>query len=348
MEKDILLQYGIEASKIERITDSLFRVQYNGRYFALKRSSSSFSETDLWRNVHHDAASGHMRGVLPIYMTAWGSATVVMNEELYYLTPWIEARSSEPALLYETIGYIHGRTKQQVMLNTSAWLESIKVYKLEVQEGRKALLQAIEQFESRHFMSPFELSCCTQYAEADRAFEELIRQLDLIINMLGKNPVWQTSITHGNMTSDHFLNGTTPMFSNWEQVQRRNATSDLFIYFQSEMAGSLSFSNRDSYLGTFKTYMQQNKLTSLERSYLAICLLDPRAYLTYIQKQISGPRYNSMIGSVKVLNEMFRVMMFGLSWVHYCSEIFAIESYREHSDPPQVKGEEEASEEAEQ
>lgn len=348
MEKDILLQYGIEAKQIEQITEDLFRAQYNGRYYALKRSNRSFSETTLWRNIHHDAASGHMRGVLPIYMTLQGTATVVMNEALYYLTPWIDARPSEPGVIYETIGHIHGKTKQQAMLNTSAWLESIKMYKLEVQEGRKTLLHAIEIFESRHFMSPFELSCCTQYVEADRVFAELNRQLDLITDMLDKNPVWHTSVVHGNMTSDHFLNGTTPMFANWEQVQRNNATSDLYTYFRSEMAQSLCFANRDSYLGTFKNYTSQNKLSQLERSYLAICLLDPRFYLMYIQKQISGSCHDSMIKSVQTINELFRVMMFGLSWIQYSNEMFASESYRASSNPAQVESEEKASEEAEQ
>lgn len=345
MEKGLLLRYGLEAERIEQVTGYLFKVKCGNRNYALKKRTVSMEDERLWTVLHHQAALGIMRGVLPVYMTIDGLASVHMNEDVYYLMPWIDSDRPEADLLLGTIGHIHMKTKRIAAPDCTPWIESIRTCRENIGSARKILLQYIERFENRQYMSPFELSCCTQYMEADRACAEQFRLLEKMEKLLEQGNDWHEYTVHGRLAGEHFLNGTTPFFINWEKTHYGNATVDLHAYFSSEMRHSANFVQRDHYLSAFDGYMKTNCLSELEICQLSITLLDPMPYLQWIEHIAESNTRVSMLGAIRILNAHFRILMFGLAFVHYCNEKQGMRGLR--SDPAQIEREEEAGYEAE-
>ena len=338
MEKELLRQYGLNVSDIEQVTDRLFVVTDGSRRYALKRSNKSLDDHVHWKALHEAAAYGQMRGVLPLYMARNSAVTLYWNEETHYLMPWIDADPASIASMFSTIGHIHARTKQQIMLNRTAWLESFRTYQIKLDTFKQHLLYYVERFENSHYMSPFELSYCTQFADIEFALTILDQQVTKMLGLLEKQSCWSTSLIHGRMERDHFLQGSSPYFVNWENTERANGTVDLLHFFRKEMMDCDCFSNRKTYMDAFHVYLAENQLSALELIYLAIGLLDPIPYLKYTEAYFNRELHQPMIFSVRELNARFRALMFGLAWVHYQTEQMAADT----SNPAQVEREEQA------
>ncbi|WP_348025960.1 hypothetical protein [Aciduricibacillus chroicocephali] len=342
MERELLLRYGLEANEMEQITSRLFKATCGSRSYALKKRTASIRDESLWQGLHNEAAIGTMRGVLPVYMTLDGFPSVSMNEDVYYLMPWIDASYPKPDQLLKTIGHIHRKTKEPAMPKAEAWLGSVNTCKKNIGTLRNQLLKHIEKCETRHYMSPFELSFCTQYMEADRVCAEHIKQLEQLSSLIEQGD-WHTSVVHGRLSSEHFLNGTTPLFVNWENARSGNATDDLHHFFRSELMKTECFMRRDQYIAAYREYEAANELSDLERCHLSICLLDPMPYLNWVRRFDANPSAVSMLEAVEGLNAHFRVMMFGLNFVQEWQS-----SNDDLSNPAQVEREEETSDEAKQ
>lgn len=342
LERELLRSFGIEAKRIDQVTNRLFQVSDGSRRFALKKSPRLLENTPLWESIHEHAAYGRLKGVLPLYRTADERYALHWNETAYYVMPWIDSTSWDLACLYETIGNIHGRTVQIEQLDAQAWIRSLHTYRRSIDTMSSTLVRYIERFEKKHVLSPFELTFCTHFKDVEMALSLLKDKTDKLLAEMEEATSWKSHLVHGSINEGHFLNGSSPFLINWEEARRDHATADLLRFFQDEMRDSQNFANKELYTDLFEVYLQENELNEMEMDYLSIQLLSPAAYLDDVQANVYGRTQEAMINQIRILNSHYRLMMFGVFWTRHWDGWFAERKRRSASDPAQVKSEEQA------
>lgn len=348
LEKELLRYYGINNPEIEQVTDQLYAVTDSGRRYALKRSRRLAEKADLWESVHQQASRGILRGVLPLYASLQERYALSWNEEAYYLMPWISGRSGDLADLYETIGHIHARTKQAAVPDYSGWIQSFHTYQHFLKTASHTLEEHVARFESKRYMSPFELTFCTQYTEVKYGLSLLGRQTERMIQLLETEPAWSKSLVHGDLKMSHLVTGTSSYLINWERSEYDHAAADLLSFFKNEAASETGFARRDRFTGSFDSYMKENKLSEIERVYLSIQLLNPAVYLQCAADSYTNRSRRPMLAQVAELNSHFRLLMFGIHWTHFWDETERENKSLTASDPAQIEREEQAGNKAEQ
>ncbi|SET69895.1 spore coat protein YsxE [Oceanobacillus limi] len=311
----VLQEYGITSVEIEPITDRLYRVidPYHNQY-ALKKSTLTEKSVMNWKHVLHTANSNNLVNVSPVYLTKQGELYYERNNEIFYLTPWLLAKSEPKNLgkIFQAIGFIHRTTKKTQSFSPESTTTSFKEYKKHCDSARLSLLSYVEQFEQRRYMSPFELLVCTQFHVLNNVFRELIRKLDQLISNLDEDDgVWSTSLCHGNLRMDHIIESNQLLFINWENASYHNAIQDLVSFFKNNVI--YYDSPTDDLLNNFANYMNENSLESSEIYLLTIYLLDPTYYMDLIRTYYDG-NDTSMIDQIKKLQQTYRQLIFALKF----------------------------------
>ncbi|MUK86964.1 hypothetical protein GMD78_00925 [Ornithinibacillus sp. L9] len=319
MEKirTILRSYGITPVEIEPITSRLYRItDHSNQCYALKKSSLSKESIRKWESVFHIANSNKLLNVIPVYLTRQGSLYETVNEEVFYVTPWLENRKEAITIekLYRSIGYIHGSTKKKQTISSRSFISSFNRYQKYCETNRNSLLTCVEQFEQKKYMSPFELLVCTHYHVLERVFVTIQRRIEQLISELEDEETWSISLCHGNLSYDHVVNDNQTYLINWEKTFFDNPILDLATFFKEEVIHYDA--PIESFIEHFGQYTDENKLQNSELYLLSIYLLDPTTYMDYIRSYQDSSNL-SMVQQIKRIQHVFRQMVFALKFSDY-------------------------------
>jgi spore coat protein YsxE len=322
----VLTAYNIYPLHVEKITGNVHKINDGKRDYALKRSSlTGDREIKVWKHVYEQAYYQNLVSILPVYLTNERQLYTIQNENVYYVTPWLEAADTQKEKktieqFYRLIGNIHLKTKQVHTVHTSEFLPGFQKYAAYCDHLREELLGFVEQFEKNRYMSPFELTVCTHYRDVDFALKEMQRRVDLLMDIEEETISWNYSICHFNLRFDHMLKTRRLHLINWEKARYENASLDLAAFFKNE---SKNFhAATDDIIELFSIYMNENELTKTELYILSIYLLDPSPYINMVQKYNDGRSGKSMMTQTKILQHTYRQILFALKWSKFVEDEF--------------------------
>ncbi|WP_100011961.1 phosphotransferase [Lentibacillus sediminis] len=323
MLKKVLNSYSVQPLDIEEVTPRLYRIRDVHQEYALKQSFLSKDSLNDWEAVYHQAFSRHLSSVVPVYLTKQRNLYVEMGESIYYLSPWIESNArfkDRPAIegFYQSLGMVHAQTKQTLEIDTGKLEASFHTYQTFCEESGKELLAVVEQFEQRHYMSPFELSVCTHYRDLEFSIREISRRTSLLLDELQGEVRWNYSLCHGNPRLSHSLSGSVPYLINWENARYDSPVMDLADFFKQEVR--YYDYPMDQLVESFSVYHQENELTTLELQQLTIHMLNPANYMKILRHYVNDPQGSPEVQQVSRLQQAYRQLRFGLQFSRYVED----------------------------
>ncbi|NBJ68673.1 MULTISPECIES: hypothetical protein [Clostridia] len=322
--KAVLQAYSIQPFYIEKQTEHLYKVQDHYQQYALKQSRLTQETVGMWEQVYNIAYTDFLSLVLPVYLTKQGKLYEIQGDSIYYVTPWKGNSLTEldqPTIekLFQSIGRMHAKTKQQQMVESDQLKRTFQHYKQHCKQLQLELLAAVEQFEKNRFMSPFELLVCTQFKELDYSLQETVRRIDQLLYEQEENSTWYYSLCHKNITTSHTLTHQAQLYLiNWEKAGFDYPIFDLVTFFHQET--SEYDAPLDLFMHGFDKYMDENELTKKELYLLVIQLLDTQAYLACVTAHKKTKA--TMIEQIIHLQHIFRRILFGLHFSAYVDQTY--------------------------
>jgi len=311
----ILHQYAILPQSIIRVTNRLYQIKANGKQYALKRSKMKKDNLEMWLSVYDIANKNELYAVLPLYLTKQNQLYTEMEEELYYLTPWIEGNSSthsKDALesILRQLGMIHLRTKKIYKLKKDDIEKQFLPYQEFCKDTEKQLLEILEAIEKKLYPSPYELQVLTHFRDVVDAVKISQQLVDRIILLTDSEPGWGTSLTHGSLQKSHLFEH---YLINWEQASFKHASLDLNDLFKNESA---DFGVGELLLTLFPAYLEENPFGALELAFLALYLLNPMEYLNLVKAYLADRNRSTMVEQTIKLEYAHRRLYFARNFYH--------------------------------
>lgn len=313
--KNVLASYAVYPLKIEKVTDTVFRIEDGQHVYALKKSSLTKQSIANWENVFRQAHAQNVPGVLSVYLTKQHYLYAESNNTIYYLTPWIEASRQSIERLYQLVANVHAKTKQSHPVEMEKTHNQFNTYKRHCESAQKRLLNYVEQFEKKRYMSPFELLVCMQFRDLESGVKEALKRVDQFLEEQTEQSTWNYSLCHGNLMSSHILNADYTYLINWEGAHYGSPIQDLVHLFKQEVIEYDA--PTESFIALFTTYMMENELTKGELYLLTVYLLDSTDYVALVENYINDTSSEDMIGQIKSLQHAYRRLVFGLHWSNY-------------------------------
>lgn len=321
--RKVLASYNIYPKHIKKISSHLFKITDEKGTYALKKSSLSDKDIQSWLTVYHEAQIKQLTQIMPVYITKKNKLYQQINGVIYYLSPWIHHEEYSIKMLYHSLGHIHQQTKQKAKIESKQIIKTFNDYKKYCEQIGNKLLGYLNDFESKHYMSPLELQVCTHYHHLEFALKESIRRIDVFTIELSEQASWSYSLCHGNLKLTDIVGEN---IINWEKTSYNNAITDFVCLFNNGI--NHVESDVEQWINLFPTYMELNKLTTLELSLLAIHLLDVSLYIQKLDQYITNQREKSMIVQIQHLDTVYRKLLFGIKWTQFIKneyELFSIE-----------------------
>ncbi|MFC0299886.1 hypothetical protein ACFFIS_03470 [Virgibacillus soli] len=325
MEKiwHVLEQYSIRPDTIEQVTDRVYKIKVGQQVYALKRSNLTEQTVKNLENFYHVAYYERLPLVLPVYLTVAEKLYAELDNEFYYIAPWIEQEEHHRqqdfyTAFFRSIGQFHHKTMQKHTFSVDKIKSSFTSYKIQCQTDYKKLLSMVERFEHHPYMSPFELLVCSQFHYLEYVFKNLERAVDEFLEC--EMDAWRTSLCHGKLEQEYLFYREYFWVINWEHVRNDNPISDLH-YYLTEQANRYDIETT-SIFETFHAYMEENELRREELHLLSIYLLNPQKYIETVLAYVEKGNETDMIGFIQKLQQAFRNLRFGLEWTDFVKETY--------------------------
>ncbi|WP_077327244.1 phosphotransferase [Virgibacillus siamensis] len=305
--------------KMEQITDRVYQIDTGQHQYAIKRSSlgKKAKALPVFEEVYRRAAKHTITSILPVYLTRHAGLYTEQNGQIYYVTPWIsdDVNNNEQVIqsIYKSIADTHAKTKKVSHMDTSPVIEKFANYQKRCAAKQNKLLESVELFEQRRYMSPLELQVCTHFHILNDAFAELDRKIGDFNFELGATNKWNVCLCHGNLKSSHILHGDEPYLINWEKASINNAITDLVVFFKHQLCHW--YQTSDKLMEHFSVYASRNSLNQAEINLLSLQMLDPQRYITTLDAYLRGSD-DTMTSRTIQLESALRQIKFGL----YCSK----------------------------
>ena len=318
--KEVLEHYSIYPLEIEKVTNRLFRVHDGMRDYALKRSYLNENNIESWVSIYHVASERNISEILPVYVTKDGSLYQKHEHFYYYLSPWVDIPRNmdinyQIESTMQTLALIHKKTKQTERIKIDKMkkdFEGFQSFNRNIPDGLK---ENIVHFESRRYMSPFELIACSQYKAVVHASELLQNKMNAIFEQEEDSISWSKSLCHGKLEPSHCRGG---YLLNWEEASFDHPSTDIANYFQ-HITGHYD-QPIEEMKQAFKLYRKTNHLTVKEIHLLTINLLNPAHYIRVVQNFTEQRTKKSMLEQTRELQHQFRRLQFGMNWVDFIQE----------------------------
>ncbi|WP_010651054.1 spore coat protein YsxE [Oceanobacillus massiliensis] len=320
MLKKVLQSYRIYPIDTEQITDRLFRINDGKRDYALKRSSLTEETVAAWQNVYHMANEKNISEIVPVYLTKEGKLYEQTNNGIFYLTPWVEHSDENKernsiSITLDSLARLHEKTKKSHRISRDTLKENFDTYLAFCKRLPGELRGYVIQFEKKTYMSPFELQVCTHFRVMEYAFQLINTRISEFLDQSEEEFIWNHSLCHGNLRTDHMLNG---YMINWEKAGYNHAAADLADYF-SRLTGNYD-QPADQINEAFRKYKKINDLSEAELKLLSIYLLNPSHYITIIRDYKEKPSDKPMADQVKDLQRQYRNLLFAVKWTEFIKD----------------------------
>ncbi|WP_186576248.1 protein kinase family protein [Aquibacillus kalidii] len=323
--RSILNAYQIKPSEVSKVTNNLYRIQAQEYSFALKKSKLNRNQIDSWKQAYIYGNEYQLTSILPVYMTEKGDIFHQDYNDIYYLTPWKETRRNdepehEVESFYRTLGTIHHKTKKKLDIQVDQVEQQITQEKEKLSRFRQSILTNVELYESKRYMSPFELRVCMQYRDIEQVCNSLDDWYDYYLEDLKEDGVMNHSLCHGNLRASHLIyQSSNTYFVNWEKSHIGSPMYDLAVYYYHELKYHDCYLNH--LMSSFSIYEKENPLLLSERSLLAVLLLTPSSYLQVIEAYNNKQFSKSQPFQIRYLEQAYRRLVHGLSMQQHLKQI---------------------------
>jgi spore coat protein YsxE len=295
--KPILNHYDLAPTTISQYGRALKVTTGRGTY-ALKTLSFQIEARflDTVNSLH-----SHGFPMLPIFLTKYGEPLVRMNNQCYYLSPWVEDLSRNVnrkwEIMIDRLAWLHRRTKQPVSQNVKH--ERAKVenhYRWE--ESQMALERFIFQAEHKTYPSPFEQRIFLLFHRIMSDAEHAKSIVGSLQKSEDKESQERVVLCHGKPSIDHIvLSEKGPYFINFEHAYWGSPVHELAHVFQSSEA-------KPDYLLRFYTqYQGVNSLTVNEKKLLMAELMRPDPF-EHLMKNYRETSRKSELSFIEQLHEL--------------------------------------------
>ncbi|MGM8213006.1 hypothetical protein ACLIBH_09450 [Virgibacillus sp. W0430] len=310
---DICNTYGITPEHVTANSSNVYKIQDQGYFFALKKSSLTNATLKNWVNVLHEAHYYHLTCIPPVFLTKQNQLYVRKNSDIYYLTPWInETEQVTLGQMFSCLGEIHQKTKKKYNVENEDIPRQFAAYRSACSQLQRRLIHYIEQFESVHFMSPIELQVCTHFHKVEQAIKLTLEHVERFLQEISTTKEWSISLCHRNITRSHFITNNMTYLINWEQSYYDQPMVDLLALFCDEIQNNGA--SAEQLKLAYDEYTTYNKLSLSELYYLLIHLLNPVDYIELIKEYSNKTMDRTMLEHVQLLEKSFRKINFGIEW----------------------------------
>lgn len=314
----VVSSYGIRAVNISKITDRVHKIDDGQNQYALKKSTLTHQNIATWERVFHVAHEQQITSILSLFLTKENTLQAIFNQEYYYLTPWINGQHSTIEQLYRTIGKMHKQTQKSQKIDHKQMVDQFQQYESYCKEAQKRLLSYVKKFESHVYMSPLELQVCTHYRDIELVLIKISEQIKKFVDEQNETLQWNYSLCHGNLKLSHSLEAHQSYILNWEQAGDQHSITDIVKLLKNELIDHDA--PAETWIDSFKVYMEENKLYKHELSLLMIHLLDPTSYMVIIQQYTDQKSNQPIIYQMKELQIIYRQLLFALQFLDFIDQ----------------------------
>lgn len=321
MIEKVLKEYNILVIDIVPITDNLYKINDGTRYYSLKRSKMPAQSLNDWLAFYEESNKKYFKGILHVYLTKKNLLYVLEDGFIFYLSPWIEhtEKSFDIGLAFELISQIHFQTKDNHVIDNEKLILQFEDYVKQIDGYSSLLLDAVEQFEQNHYMSPFELLICTEYKDLESVIGLLKQTIRKFIDSRKDKITWEISLCHGQLAKKHFISSDQLFIINWEKATYGHTFQDIFA-LMNDLISQHGVSSH-VLIQSFSNYLNINELEMDELYLLIIYMLDCEDYLEEVAKYIDNHNRNySLIKQIVGIQKIYRRLQFGLVLAEYVED----------------------------
>lgn len=316
--EQILAAYQIHPINQRRISESVYEITDQKRQkYALKCSRLTDDKLKKWLHVYELAATIPLPEVIPVYLHQSEDLYINYQNQIYYITPWLEKAEIDWSKYFQVLANVHVHTKKSTVFPLQQTVKTFNQYESYCRQIQTRLLEWVELFERQHYMSPVELQVCTHYREMNIAIERILTMLSVFIEEINNQHEWSISLCHGNVRREHFVGTNRLHLISWENAYFENAIHDLVHLFSQE-ATYYDKDFKDWNELFFGSYIQVNPLNKLELLLLIIYLLDMSKYMQTIEQSIL--HRIDMVVAVQKLQKFYRKIIFGLHFADHVEQ----------------------------
>ncbi|MFC4403958.1 phosphotransferase [Gracilibacillus xinjiangensis] len=307
--------YNIQPNYIEQISDRVYKLIANHQNYCLKFSALTEDQLGHWNAVYHYIYERHVYGFVPVILTKDNSPYYMLEGQVILLTPWVEGYRSdrltdEWIASFHGLGKLHGTTIQHIEINHSTdQLTGIGPYDdKDIKRKKEELLHYIRYFESKRYMSPFELQACMHYRDLEWILQVKERWQYIYLDLLKEKQNRKVVLCHGNLTPSHYvLIDDTTYFLNWEYARMDIPARDVATYLKS------LFTNHDCDMKKafdgLLIYFQYVSFHDDDKCELIFDLLDLDPYFTLLSDYVNSPQIGEIRKSAQ-LERLYRQLLF--------------------------------------
>lgn len=312
---DIVKQFGLGEVTWTLGENGTIHIHAENESFILHQSNMDNARLKQWERVFRIAHEKQLRSVIPVYPTIEGNLFVQEQQNIFYLTPYIEEiQPCSPADVMSEIGVIHAQSHHTFLIDKNTVLNRYSTYKSKLQANQTNLRQLIDLFEQQRYMSPLGLQICSHFHIVDDAIKKGMEHVDAIIRICKEEEhehiEWSSSICHNRLSMDNVIKNNHVFVDNWEGSTFENGTMDLTRFLNNEFLRN-EFP-LDNFVEGLRRYEKTKPMNSIEKHILNIHMLHPVHYLNMISSIHKTKQQNSHLQRVIAIERMFRVLSSGL------------------------------------
>ncbi|MDY0405439.1 phosphotransferase [Virgibacillus sp. 179-BFC.A HS] len=311
--EEVLRSYRLQPNQIIPITDRVYKIETNIGQYAMKKSRLNHETAPFWKQIYDQAYHLGLHAIVPVYLTGQKELLATAGDSFYYLQPWLEINDTpqDPVRVLQTLSQVHWKTRRDIKLDTARWKENFKHYLAYCRNCSEKLDHYMDIFESKRYMSPFELLACTQYRDAKQALSLVTDSLERMLELEEETINWQVSLCHGNLRTEHIHCERQVYFLNWEDAVYDHPVIDLSTYLRSAV---LDYdTNIEAYLSGLFAYMDINELDRMQCDMLISYLLNPSDYIHLLRVYQQNDGRDNVIHHTKHLQRALRPLLFGIA-----------------------------------
>ncbi|WP_062355397.1 spore coat protein YsxE [Bacillus kwashiorkori] len=281
----ILKEYNIRPRYVEQ-HGKVYKIFSKDDIYALK-------EMNGMRGVHffQQLPFLYKRGFhrfVPVYPTKTGNYSVIMNNRVYYLMPWVESAlrddSEQSKQMMRELAKLHTLTTKDITVTKEAVEENLERINQQWKRELTLLEEWVERCENKVYMSPFEWEFVQYYFEVKKALEYAVRTINLWGEQAKENDKARTTFIHGKIAPNHFLLNEKGygFFINLENSRYASPIHDLLPYLSNRLRTHPKHCNETIEL--LFTYLKYNPLRKEEMLLLKSYLAYPGDFLQIVRQ----------------------------------------------------------------
>ncbi|KAB8134719.1 phosphotransferase [Gracilibacillus oryzae] len=313
--KDIFDTYRIQPNYIEQVSEKVYKLNTNSQNYCLKFTSLTEDQIGYWNAVYRYITERQVYGFVPVILTKDNHPLYLMDSHVMVMSPWVDNfRHDRPAdewiNFFHGLGKLHGSTLDHTPVSyTENQISEIQqFFRNDKTRKKEELLQYIRYFESKRYMSPFELQACMHYRDLEWMMEVTEKWQSVYLELLKEKQSRKAVLCHGNLAPSHYtLLQDNIYFFNWEYARIDSPSSDLVVYLNNLFTYHDCDMNKVS--DGLSIYFQYVRFQDDDICELMFDLFNLESYFSLLNEHVSNSSKEEIRQSIQ-LEKRYRQLVF--------------------------------------